>query len=150
MSIALALGHVLAGAIWLGAMVYSLLVVQPRAAAFFAADDEAHEGFLTALAGGNRWPVLGLVALIAGTGLVLAAMDPPAGLRLAIQLGKGAALLVATGVFVHVSWWLWPRRLFALPTERPKHRAALRRAAYVLVTAVGVAFTLGLVGARLA
>ncbi|MDQ3788512.1 MAG: hypothetical protein M3422_14880, partial [Actinomycetota bacterium] len=51
--------------LWLGSMVYSLVVVQPRTARFFR-DDERREEFLLALADGNRWPVVALVA-----GLVL-------------------------------------------------------------------------------
>jgi hypothetical protein len=39
--------HAGLAASWLGGIVYSLLVVQPKAAAFFA-DDDSHEAFLDA------------------------------------------------------------------------------------------------------
>lgn len=147
-TIVLVLGHVLAGAIWLGSMVYSLFVVQPRAASFFG-DDDVREGFLTVLAGGNRWPVLGIIAGLAATGLALLALDPPSAAGVGLHLVKGIALLASTILFVHVSWRMWPRRVFALPAERPVHRLALRRAAYSLLALVGFAFVLGVVSARL-
>lgn len=148
-TIVLVLGHVVAGAIWLGSMVYSLFVVQPRTASFFAADDDAREGFLTLLAGGNRWPVFGIIAALATTGLALLALDPPSDAGFALQMVKGIALIAATIVFVYVSWRMWPRRVFALPAERPAHRRALRRAAYSLLALVGLAFALGIVSARI-
>lgn len=149
MTIVLVLGHVVAGAIWLGAMVYSLVVVQPRTASFFGSDDDAEEAFLTLLAGGNRWPVLALIAAIAATGLALLVWDPPSPAGFALHVVKGIALIAATIVFVYVSWRLWPRRVFALPAERPAHRRLLRRAAYTLLALVGFAFVLGVVSARI-
>lgn len=150
--IALLVGHTLAGAVWLGAMVYSLRVVQPRAARFFAGDDEAHEDFLTTLAARNRWPVLGLAGLLAATGIAAYAMAPDAVTTagLALHAVKGLLLLAALSVFVYVSWRVWPKRLFALPgEERTALRSALRRAAYTLTGLVGAAYALGVVAAHL-
>ena len=46
-----AVAHLTIAAIWLGSMVYSLLVVQPRVARFFP-DESRREEFLLALAHG--------------------------------------------------------------------------------------------------
>jgi hypothetical protein len=140
--------HALAGAVWLGAMVYSLRVVQPRAARFFAGDDDAHEDFLTTLAARNRWPVLGLAGLIAATGIGAYALAPAGPVAFALHAVKGALLLAALGVFAYVSWRVWPKRLFSLPEERTALRTTLRHAAYALTALVGAAFALGVAAAQ--
>lgn len=147
--IALLVVHALTGAVWLGAMVYSLRVVQPRAAAFFAQDDDAHEDFVTTLAARNRWPVLGLAGLLAVTGVVAWALSASAPAATALHAVKGLLLLAALSVFAYVSWRVWPKRLFALPEERTALRSTLRRAAYALTGLVGAAYALGVVAAHL-
>lgn len=66
-------------------------------------------------------------------------------------LGGGPAFLVVLGlycvaaaVFVNVSWWHWPARVFALPAERPAFRRALHRRAWTMTVLVGAAFLTGL------
>jgi hypothetical protein len=141
--------HALTGAVWLGAMVYSLRIVQPRAARFFAQDDDAHEDFLATLAANNRWPVLGLAGLLAATGLGAYALQPSAPAALALHAAKGGLLLAALSVFAYVSWRVWPKRLFSLPEERTALRTTLRHAAYALTALVGAAFALGVAAAQL-
>jgi putative copper export protein len=99
--------HALAGAVWLGAMVYSLRVVQPRAARFFAGDDDAYEDFLATLAARNRWPVLALAGLLTATGIAAYALQPAGA---ALHAVKGLLLLAALAVFAYVSWRVWPKR----------------------------------------
>jgi hypothetical protein len=70
----LVLVHVGVTAAWLGAMIYSLAVVQPKVAEFFADADE-REDFATVLASGARWKVLVLAALLALSGAGLTAME---------------------------------------------------------------------------
>jgi putative copper export protein len=147
--IALVVAHVCVAAVWLGGMVYSLVVVQPKAARLFRTDDETYETFLTTMASGNRTKVLGLIAALAGTGLLLLAAEPQTGQQLWFHAAKGLLLLAALAVFVDVSWRQWPRRLFALPEERPQLRARFQRSAYVLFALVALAFALGLVASRL-
>lgn len=142
----LVLAHAVAAAGWLGGMLYSLLVVQPKARRFFGTDDEAYEEFLATMASGNRWKVLGLVGVLAATGAVLLVVAPPeARAQLPAHVGEAVLLAAALAVFVHVSWRLWPRRVFALPEERPAVRARFQRATYALVALVGGAFLLGVV-----
>ena len=64
--------HLLAGAGWFGAMCYSLFVMHPRARQFFGDDDEQFEAFISRLAQGARWKVVGVLILIAvsGAGLI--------------------------------------------------------------------------------
>jgi putative copper export protein len=147
----LLLVHVGIAATWLGGMVYSLAVVQPKAARFFGTDEEAHEAFLTTMASGNRSKVLALIGALALTGgaLLLVVADPAEPLQLGIHAAKGALLLAALAVFADVSWRQWPRRLFALPDERAAVRARFQRSAYALVAIVGLAFVLGVIASQL-
>lgn len=138
----LAVVHVGLAAVWLGSMLYSLLVVQPRAARFLAADDDRLEEFLTVLGAGNRRPVLAIVAGLLASGVLLAAVLGPEPAQVALLTAEGILLVIAAAVFARVSWRLWPRRVFALPSERPAHRAALHRHALTMVALVGAAFAL--------
>ncbi len=47
--------------------------------------------------------------------------------------------------FAHISWRMWPARLFALPGELPDHRRRFRVVALTLTAMVGLAFALGTV-----
>ncbi|WP_166354741.1 hypothetical protein [Phytoactinopolyspora limicola] len=141
---ALAVIHLGLLAVWLGAMLYSLVIVQPRAARFFT-DDDTHEEFLTVLGAGNRTPVLAILVAVVGTGIPLAAtgeLSTAAGWLLGVE---GVLVVAAAAVFTRVSWRLWPRRVFALPSERPAHRTQLRRHALLMVALVGTAFVLAVV-----
>jgi hypothetical protein len=118
---ALAVVHVGAAATWLGAMVHSRVVVQPRAARFFERSDD-QERFAAALAAGARAKMLALCAALAlsGAGLVatdLTEADDPDALWLALVGAKIVLLAIGIALFVWVSWRLWPLRVFALPAE---------------------------------
>lgn len=123
-------------------MLYSLFVVQPRAAATL--DDP--EPLSVALAAGARWKVVAMCALLAasGAGLILAEDGPPAAWTVLAAI-KAALLIAALALFAHVSWRMWPARLFALPAELPAHRRHFRAMALGLTAIVGVAFVLGTV-----
>jgi hypothetical protein len=148
--IVLVVAHGLLAAAWFGSMTYSLFVVQPRAARFFAGDDDAYERWVVTLATGNRWRVLTLVAGIAlsGVGLVLlggggAGAAGNTAAWYAAMLAKTMLLAAAVGVFSYVSWWHWPRRVFATKAELPALRRVLRRCAYTLAACVAAAMVLG-------
>jgi putative copper export protein len=133
--------HLTLAAVWLGSMVYSLTVVQPRVERFFP-DPSRREEFLLTLANGNRRPVVALIAALVLTDLTIVAVRP--GLR----LGYGVALLLyvlAGAVFAYVSWRHWPARVFALAEELPGLQRRLRRLAWTMLVLVGAAFltTLG-------
>ncbi|WP_129665235.1 hypothetical protein [Phytoactinopolyspora endophytica] len=127
-------------AAWLGSMLYSLVIVQPRAHRFFAADDDRLEEFLTVLGSGNRRPVLALLAGLLVSAASLPAIDSPSTSRAILYALEGGLLLAASAVFARVSWRLWPRRVFALPEERPLHRLVLRHHALTMVGLAGTAF----------
>lgn len=123
-------------------MIYSLIVVQPKVAAFFT-DDEEREVFLAALADGNRWKVVGMAGALTASGalVVAGANNTP------VRVGYGAALvlyLTAVAVFVEVSWRHWPARVFALAPERPMFRQALKRRARTMAALVGTGFVVTL------
>jgi hypothetical protein len=143
--------HLLAGAAWLGAMAYSLAVVQPRAARYFADRTRERERFAVELAAGARRPVLVAVALLAASGAALVLLERGAretgwwtlvGLK---AVGVGAAL----AVFVHVSWRLWPARLFATNGDLDSHRRRFGRAAGALTAIVAIEFVLGVAATTL-
>ena len=139
---ALAVVHTGAAAAWLGAMLYSLLVLQPRAASFFR-DAEDLEDFTIVLAAGARPKVLALVAALAVSGagltvLELTADDAPEGPWLALVAAKGAALVVAVALFAYVSWRLWPARARAHALQSPELPALQRPFRLVAVALTGV------------
>jgi len=134
-------GHLLVAAVWLGAMTYSLIVVQPRAARELSL--ERYDRLAQSLAAGQRWKKLGLMAALAGSGAGLAVGahgDGPGWAVIALHTGL---LVAALAVFVQVSWRLWPRRLFALPAELPGVQARFRLVASVLLVLVGSACVTG-------
>lgn len=149
---ALAAAHAVVAAIWLGAMTYSLAVVQPRAARLLG--QKRYEELATALAAGARWTVLGMCAalVLTGAGLVVLAFagGPPGTAWLGIIAAKAVLLVAALAVFCYVSWRLWPARLFALPAELPRLHHTFRRAAYALVGLVGANVVLGVAAHSLA
>ena len=127
--------HLLATAVWLGAMTYSLAVVQPRTARFLD-DERQREAFATELAAGARRPVLILVAVLALSGAGLVATEAGNGQTAAwwsLIAAKAVLLGAALALFARVSWRVWPQRLFSTGDERPAIRARLRRIAWTLL-----------------
>src|SRR3954471_21741298 len=117
----LLLAHLSAAATWLGGMVYSLAIVQPRARRVLASADR-YEGLAVAVGAGARRGVLALIGLLAASGAGLVAVEiagarDPGALWAVLVAVKAVLLMAATTVFAHVSWRLWPARLFALPAE---------------------------------
>lgn len=127
---------ILAGA-WFGSMAYSLAVVQPKVAGFFA-EDRRREEFLITLANGNRWPVVGLLGALglSGAGAVITGS---AGVRAGYLVALGLDA-VAAGIFWYVSWRHWPARVFALPSELPAYRSRLRACALAMTGLAAAAF----------
>jgi hypothetical protein len=131
-----AVAHLTIAAIWLGSMVYSLLVVQPRVARFFP-DESRREEFLLALAHGNRWRVVALVGVLMLSAVAVILTWPR------VMTGYATALVLyaaAAAVFVNVSWRHWPSRVFALPDELAGFRRRLRIQAWAMLGLVGLAF----------
>ncbi|GAA1663895.1 hypothetical protein GCM10009765_11680 [Fodinicola feengrottensis] len=141
MSTVFAFVHLVVAALWVGSMAYSLTVVQPKVAIFFE-DVTRREEFLVRLANGNRWRVVGLIAvlLLTGIGVVLSA---PALSAVCFGIALGLDVVAAL-VFVEVSWRHWPARVFALPAEIPAYQSALRRRAWTMLALVGLGFGIAL------
>jgi hypothetical protein len=96
--------------------------------------------FLTVLAQGNRWRVIGLIAVLLVSGVVVTTSTAAVvGFAVAVGLDAVAAL-----AFVEVSWRHWPRRVFALPEEVPGYQQALRVRARAMLVLVGIAFVIAL------
>jgi Flp pilus assembly protein TadB len=142
----IAIIHAGLAAAWVGGMTYSLFVVQPKLKKYFGprADDREH---LTAvIASGNRYKVLGLIGVIAATGVALVLLDHR---HWWIHALKAVLLLAATAIFWYVSWRHWPRRIFATSAERPALQRQLLTLATTMLALAGTAFALGVASAHL-
>ncbi|MDS1269094.1 hypothetical protein RIF23_02155 [Lipingzhangella sp. LS1_29] len=137
--------HVLVAALWLGAMTYSLLVIQPRLRTLTGADPQRLEEAQRVLAQGNRWPVAALITALWASGLALLIVPGAAasiGWVVAVKVGLLAG---ASVLFWWVSWRGWPRRVFAHPEELPALQRRFGRVAVAMATLVGIAFVLAVV-----
>lgn len=136
-----AIAHLTIAAVWLGSMTYSLGVVQPKVARFFS-DDRQQEEFLTTLAQGNRWKVIGLIGALLVTAIGVIVTQPPD-----VAYGYAVALglyVIASAVFADVSWRHWPARIFARPEELPGLRRQLQVRARTMLVLVAAAFLIAL------
>jgi hypothetical protein len=148
MSLLVMLIHVGVGSVWLGSMVYSLGVVQPRIGRLLG---EKAEDVYRELAAGNRWRVVAMIVILGGSGAGLVPLL--AGERgdawwWAVVAVKAALMVAAAVCFWWVSWRGWPARVFALPAELPELQRRFRRVALLMTGLVGVAFVLGVVAAH--
>ncbi|MFY1687006.1 hypothetical protein [Plantactinospora sp. WMMB782] len=146
--------HVGVSALWLGSMAYSLFVVAPKLPRMLDGADRLEnaqrvEDAQRVLAHGNRWPVVGLLGVLwgSGLGLVLLTGERSAGWWVLVA-AKAVLLASATGLFWWVSWRGWPRRVFALPAELPALASRFRRVAVLMLALVATAFTLGILAAH--
>lgn len=145
-TVLVALLHAGLAAAWVGGMAYSLFVVQPKLRRFFGPDEESREALTAVIASGNRWKVLGLITVIAVTGLILLWSDDT---RWGLHAVKAALLVGATAIFWFVSWRHWPRRIFATADERPRLQRQLLVLATTMLGLAGTAFALGVAATHL-
>ncbi len=144
---ALRIGHALVGAIWLGSIYFSLMVLHRQSPSLFDTIEEFEE-YVTGLSDGNRWRVLSALITTGVTGVLLMAIsyrgteDP---VWLGLMVAKAGALLVTFGVFWFVSWRLWPERVFAVGDEivELQRRGTILRAAMFFF--VALSFVLGII-----
>ena len=139
----LILVHLGVGAVWLGGMLYSLFVVQPRVPRVLS-DPARAEDLYRELGAGNRWRVVTLIATLALSGLLLAYVQSGHSWGWWDLIAAKVVLLAAASVlFWWVSWRGWPMRVFALPDELRAQQARFRRVALAMAGLVGLAFVLG-------
>jgi len=147
-----AIVHALAGAAWFGSMFYSLTVFQPRALAYFV-DPVRFEDFIAAISRGARWKVLSAFGIVLISGIALVAFDHPtpvSGFWVTLIIAKSVLFLAALAVFCHVSWNLWPARIFATAEEAPLFQKRFRRIGLLLVLLVGSDLVLGVLAHSMA
>ena len=147
----IAAAHVLAGGAWFGAMLYSLVVVHPRARSFFSSSRQFEE-FIAHLAAGARWKVLSGAAFIALTGiglLLLPGAEDASNGKKACVIAKTALFAIAVSLFCFASWRLWPARTLASVEEIPKFQQSFRRIAVTLLVLVAVSMVLGVLSSHL-
>jgi len=149
MALLVTLIHAGVGALWLGSMVYSLGVVQPRVARLFG-DPVRAENVYRELAAGNRWRVVALIVMLAGSGIGLVPLvaGEHATAWWALIAIKSGLTVVAAACFWWVSWRGWPARVFALPAELLALQRRFRRVALVMAGLVCAAFVLGVLAAH--
>jgi Flp pilus assembly protein TadB len=145
-NVLLAITHAGLAAAWVGGMAYSLFVVQPKLKKYFGPDRDGREALTTVIASGNRWKVVGLIAAIALTGVLLLVLESE---HWWIHAVKGVLLLGASGIFWYVSWRLWPRRVFATAAEQSVLRRQLVVLAGTMLGLTGTAFALGVAASHL-
>lgn len=146
MTLVLVLLHGGIAAVWLGAMAYSLRVVQPRLVEFHGGPAEAEDA-ATFVAAGARWKVVGVLAALAltGVGLVLLETDDADAAWWVLVAVKTLALALASAVFWYLSWRMWPQRLFATSAEVPAHRRRFAAAGTLLLSLASLGSVLGVV-----
>jgi uncharacterized membrane protein len=138
--------HGLVGAIWLGSMAFSLFVMQPRARAYFENQSDL-EAFFATMGHGARWKVLLALGVLAVTGIGLAVVrwtHASSSWWLTLVGAKLVLFTVALGLFVHISWHLWPARLFASSQELPRLQGTFRRAGLTMLALAGLSTVLGI------
>ncbi len=143
--------HVLAGSAWFGAMLYSLMVLHPRARSFFGSPRQLEE-FIAHIAAGARWKVLSGAAFIALTGiglLILPGAGHSSNGRNACVIAKAVLFVIAVSLFCFTSWVQWPARTLASFEEIPKFQQRFRRIAVTLLVLVGVSTVLGVLSSHL-
>src|SRR5690242_18289593 len=131
--------HVLAGAAWFGAMFYSWFVLHPRAHRYFSRPTD-FEAFIATVSQGARYSVLAALSLMGVTGLALVLLRWPemhSVTWLILIAAKTILFLTALGLFVYVSWRLWPARILALENEIARFQALSRRLAQVMLMIAG-------------
>ncbi len=137
--------HLLGGGVWIGAMVFSIFVLHPRAEAWFTRDAD-FESFT--VVHGARWKVFSGIVAILVSGLALLAwpghadFDSP--LWVALLAAKLLCFAISAGAFVYVSWVLWPRRTFAAADELPALKARFMRVGVLMVLANAANMGLGI------
>lgn len=137
--------HVLGGGVWIGAMVFSVFVLHPRAEQFFQGGAQL-EDFIFTVVHGARWKVVAGISAIVASGGALAWLGWSAGgpLWRALVLVKLGLLGISLGLFIHVSWQLWPRRLFAAPAELPAIRRQFWWVGAVMIACNAINLGLGI------
>jgi len=142
-----AIAHVLVGAAWFGAMIYSHFVMYPRARALFERNDE-FEGVLVAMAHGARWKVILALGAMLATGAILLFTRSAHAARpgwTAIIIAKVVVFLAVAALFSIVSWRLWPARVFVAEKDLPGHWRLFRRVAFVMLGLAATSLALGVV-----
>jgi uncharacterized membrane protein len=145
--VALLVVHVLGGGVWIGAMVFSIFILHPRAETFFArAVDFEH--FIFHVVHGARWKVAAGIAAIAASGVGLSRWPGhsvlDAGGYRALVAAKLLCFCVSAVSFIYVSWVLWPRRAFATREELPALKSRFWRIGVVMIVANAANMTLGI------
>lgn len=140
--------HTLALGGWFGAQIYSVLIVQRHPAQ--DEDPEYFEDFATRMAHGTRYILLAVIGVMLPTWVLLVILRAGGNVELGAAWAwlvavKSAAILATIGLFVYLSWHVWPQRIFALRDELPAVRRRFFRLSVGILSASGLALAVGIV-----
>jgi hypothetical protein len=140
---AVALVHTLSSAAWIGALIYRLFFVDPKAMRTLG-DGAAFEKFSLDLAHGMRYVVMLALASCGLSGFALMGIRwHAAGDWQSTMTVKVALWTVAACLFTYISWVYWPRRVFTDPTDWPAVRRQGVRLSLVMIAIAGLGFVAG-------
>jgi hypothetical protein len=143
--VALLLTHWLALAVWVGAMLFNLVVNFPAQRARAAGVSELTSSMGAQASRAAPWLYL-LMALVAGSGLGLQALLPADPAAAGGMAAKWMALALMAVLHGWGSRWLWPRIYFALESERPalflRYQLAMAGSAGLGIAAAAYSFWL--------
>ncbi len=123
--------HVLGGGVWIGAVGFNVFVLHPRAEKFFA-EPWQFENFVFTVVSGMRWWVVAGIVMLGGAGVELVRLRE---LPMDAVLGAKVGLLLATtGLFVVLSWRMWPARVLATAEELEGFRRRFAQVGVAMVT----------------
>ena len=112
--------HYLSVAVWVGVMLFNLIVNFPALRERAATPVEFASAMAAQARRAGPW-LYALVVLTLGSGLLLHAIDPGTAVRMpaAVTWLKGGCIAAMLAVHLYGSLRLWPQIHFALDSERP-------------------------------
>lgn len=137
--------HVWTWALYCGSITYIYFRLFPDMRRWLASDDRFEE-FSLVTGDKLRWWIFGAVvaAGVTGGGLVLLRSHAdPGSLWWALVALKAALFVVTLAVYGHVSYIMWPRRVFVSVAERPAEQRRFFRVALILMACLVGQLVLG-------
>lgn len=134
-SLLLRVVHVWTWALYCGSITYLYFRLFPDMRRWLGSDDRFEE-FSLVTGDGLRWWIFGalVAAGVTGGGLVLLRPRADSGsLWWALVALKAALFVVTVAVYAHVSYVMWPRRVFVSIAERPAEQRRFFRVALILM-----------------
>lgn len=137
--------HYLSVAVWVGVMLFNLIVNFPALRERAATPVEFASAMAAQARRAGPW-LYALVALTLASGLLLHAVDPGTGARMPAMVSwlKGACIGLMLALHLYGSLRLWPQIHFALDSERPglllRYQLAMVGSSALGLAAIGASY----------